>query len=103
MNKESKLICENDFFKTYLTSCSNAQYIISTHEQFAQLAVKKWIVFEEQKRWYIKSHQYKNEPIMDMGYEWVTYPISFGSLEGLITTFIEITDNFTYHFPFPKE
>lgn len=103
MNREPKLIHDNDMFKVYLIKYAPSQYIISVHEQFAHLAIKKWIVAKVQSKWYIKNHQYKQGPATDMEYEWVSYPIPFNTLKGLISDFTELTANFTHYFPFPKE
>lgn len=103
MDSKSKLISENNLWKVYLTKYTENQYVISVHEQFAHLAIKKWIAVKEQNKWYILNQQYKQGPIINMEYEWVTYPISFRSLKKLIITFTELTNNFTYYFPFPKE
>ncbi|MGI0076077.1 MAG: hypothetical protein ACREAU_01565 [Nitrosopumilaceae archaeon] len=110
MNQNKQLSTEisaNNMFKTYLTQCDECQYVITVHEQFAHHVIKKWIVFKNRNRWYIKNHQLKaqteNDNPLDMEYEWRIYPINFRSLKGLISTFTEITNNFTYFFIFPKE
>lgn len=106
-------ICENGMFKVYLTKSTDTLYVISVHEYFEQQTIKKWVVFNKNNKWYIKNHQFKKEMIigaahvggniLDMEYEWVTYPIMWDTLDGLIKDFTEVSSNFTYFFVFPRE
>jgi len=107
MLTEVTQIHENDVVKVFIEHYSADLKVICIYDQISGQAFKQWAVYRVNDKWVIKNHQYKSRHvvnnIINIEYEWVTYPIDFDTFEDLLNTFQEITNDYTCLFPFPTE